>query len=253
MTDYIEIQDEDIRFLADTHFRSRETEGEAPRRDRFIRFLSGIPRASSLILLGDIFDFYFEYRSVVCKRFVDLFGALMDCRDRGVNLHFLGGNHDYWVGDFAINDLGMTVHRNEILIAAQGRKILCAHGDLVMPGDIGYKILKSIIRNRVVIGASRWIHPDIMDAIARGVAKGSRAISKAPQEARARRMADLAHRKFFSRGNDVFVMGHVHFPLHDVRDGREFLLVGDWIENFTYGRLNQGKLTLERFTDEGPG
>lgn len=253
MPDYIEIPDNDIRFAADLHFRSSEISGEAQRRDRFIRFLRGLPDGSVLFLLGDIFDFYFEYRSVVCKRFVDLFAAFMDCRERGVKTHFIGGNHDYWVGDFITKDLGMTVHQNEILISAQGRKIVCAHGDLVMPRDTAYKILRAIIRNRFLIGVSRWIHPDIMDAVARVVATGSRRLSKAPQEALAGELAERGHRDFFSRGNDIFVMGHVHYPLLDSRDGREFMLVGDWIQNFTYGRLSDGKLTLERFTDEDRG
>jgi UDP-2,3-diacylglucosamine hydrolase len=118
-----------------------------------------------------------------------------------------------------------------------------------MPRDGGYKVLKTIIRNRFVIGVSKWIHPDIMDAIARGVSTGSRRISKAPQERRAREIAELAHREFFTRGNDAFVMGHVHYPLFDRREGREFLLVGDWIENFTYGKLHEGVLSLEWFRD----
>lgn len=249
MTDFPEFNHDEIRFVADAHFRSRRMTGEAERRDKFIRFLDSIPGGSGLVLAGDIFDFYFEYKSVVCKRFADLFNAFLDCRRRGVSVHFLGGNHDYWVGSFFTGDLGMTVHREEILMTCQGRRIVCAHGDLVMPRDAGYKILKTIIRNRFVIGAAKWIHPDIMDAIALGVATGSRRISNASQRERASQMAELAHREFFARGNDIFIMGHVHFPLHDARNGREFLLLGDWIQNFTYGRLNEGRLTLEKFTD----
>jgi UDP-2,3-diacylglucosamine hydrolase len=253
MTGFIEIPDDDIRFVADMHFRSRQDPGEPERRDRFIRFLRSLPDGCVLFLLGDIFDFYFEYRSVVCKRFVDIFAALMDCRERGVKMHFIGGNHDYWVGDFFTRQLGITVHEQEILFAAQGRKVVCAHGDLIMPGDRGYKFLKTIIRNRLVVTISRWIHPDIMDAIAHGVAVGSRRISHVSQEASARRMVEVAFRDFFSRGNDIFVMGHIHHPLIDSRDGRDFLLVGDWVDNFTYGRLSDGTLRLERFTDETRG
>jgi UDP-2,3-diacylglucosamine hydrolase len=253
MADYIDIPDNDIRFVADTHFRSPEVPGEALRRNRFIRFLRELPDGCVLFMLGDIFDFYFEYRSVVCKRFFDLFAALTECRRRGVKMHFIGGNHDYWVGDFITQDLGITVHENESLVSAQGRKIVCAHGDLVMPRDTGYKILRMIIRNRLVIGISRWIHPDIMDAIARGVASGSRSINKKPQDVTAQEVTRIARRDFFSRGNDIFVMGHVHYPLLDSHDGREFMLVGDWISNCTYGKLCDGNLTLVRFTDEDRG
>jgi UDP-2,3-diacylglucosamine hydrolase len=253
MDNFIDIPGNEIRFMADSHFRSREVPGETERRRRFVRVLQDQPDDSTLILLGDIFDFYFEYRSVVGKRFMDLFKALLDCRYRGVSIHFIGGNHDYWVGDFITDELGISVHEDELLIASQGRRIVCAHGDLIMPRDTGYKVLKTIIRNRLVIGVSRWIHPDIMDAIARGVATGSRRVSKAPQKERAYQMAELAHREFFERGNDIFVMGHVHHALHDVRDGHEFLLVGDWIESFTYGKLRDGQMSLERFTVESTG
>lgn len=249
MLKYLEIASDDVRFAADAHFRSHSVPGETERRERFVRFLDTLPRGTVLFLLGDIFDFYFEYRSVVSNRYIDVFGALIDCSSRGVDVHFVGGNHDYWVGDFAARDLGMTIHTDEVAIAAQGRKIVCAHGDLIIPRDIGYKILKTVIRNRVVIGVSKWIHPDIMDAIAACVSTGSRKIKKSSQERRARWLADIAPDKFFHRGNDVFVMGHVHCPIHQTKQGREFLIVGDWVTNFTYGRLCGGKLSLEKFTD----
>jgi UDP-2,3-diacylglucosamine hydrolase len=224
----------DIRIVADTHFRDRDLPGEAERRDRFLRFLNSLSTGTWLVLLGDIFDFYFEYRSVVSRRYLDIYEALDQCRHRGVDLHFLGGNHDHWVGDFFTHDLGITVHQDEIRIAAQGRKIVLAHGDLVMPRDYGYKVLKSVIRNRAVIGASRWIHPH-----------GSRQYFNVPQEKRARAVEAHAWKSFFERDNDAFVMGHVHYPMHVTRDGREFMIVGDWLEHFTYGRLSSGRLRLE--------
>jgi len=250
MTNFTEIEDMDIWFVADTHFQTLQNTGEAERRDRFIRFLDQLPASCTLFLLGDIFDFYFEYRTVVTKRYFDLYFALRRCRERNISLHFLGGNHDYWTGDFLTNNLDITMHYDEILFAAQGRKLVCVHGDLIIPRDYGYKFLKTIIRNRFVIGAAKWIHPDIMDSIARGVSVGSRKMSSASQKKRAASMADEAHTGFFSRGNDIFIMGHVHSPVHDVRDGREFMIVGDWVANFTYGRLKNGELTQGKFTDD---
>ena len=235
----------DIRVVADTHFRDLATPGEAERRGRFNRFLDGLAPGTFLVLLGDIFDFYFEYRSVVSRRYLDVYEILDACRRRGVEIHFLGGNHDHWVGDFFTRELGIVVHQHEIRIAAQGRRIVLAHGDLVMPRDYGYKVLKSVIRNRAVIGASRWIHPDLLDAVARGVAHGSRQYFSVPQEKRARAVEAHAWGNFFTRGNDAFVMGHVHYPMHETRDGREFMIVGDWLEHFTYGRLSSGRLRLE--------
>ena len=237
----------EIRFIGDTHFRDRALAGESERRHRFFEFLDSIPTETALYLIGDIFDFYFEYRSVAHNRYLDLLGALRDCGRRGVELHFIGGNHDYWVGRFFAEETGCHVHENEIRIEAQGRRVVISHGDLVMPRDMGYKVLKTIIRNRAVIAASRWIHPGLMERLAHGVSHGSRSMRRHDQEQRARALTDWAHEKFFTRGNDVYVMGHVHYPVHDVRDGREFLIVGDWIDGSTYGLLSDGRLSLETF------
>jgi UDP-2,3-diacylglucosamine hydrolase len=249
MTRFPELAGNDIRFVADAHFRDRRYQGESGRRDRFLRFLGSLPNECTLYLIGDIFDFIFGYRSVVSSRYVDIYCALRACTDRGVDLHFIGGNHDYWVGSFFTDQLGIRVHDPESAFEAQGRRVVCAHGDLVMPGDWGYKILKTIIRNRGVVAASRWIHPDLLEAIAEGVSHASRSMQRRSQKQRALEVADRAHEQFFTRGNDIYVMGHVHHPIHDVRDGREFMIVGDWIEDgATYGRLHEGKLTLETFT-----
>ena len=235
----------DLRIVADTHFRDRGLPGEAERRARFIRFLDDLPASCALFLLGDIFDFYFEYRSVVSRRYLEVYGAIARATARGLPVHFLGGNHDHWVGSFFSRDLGVVVHERDILVEAQGRRIVLAHGDLVMPRDYGYKLLKGIIRNRAVVTVSRAIHPDLLDAIAGGVAHGSRTYFTVPQERRAHAVMAHAWDHFFNRENDAFVMGHVHYPLHETRDGREFVIVGDWIEHYTYARLTNGRLRIE--------
>lgn len=235
----------DIRFVADTHFKSRRIQGEPERRERFMAFLDSLPAGCHLYMIGDIFDFYFEYRSVVPKRFADLFAAIAESRRRGVRVSFVGGNHDYWVGDFFKVDLGVEVHDEQVAFSAQGRRVVCVHGDLAMPGDWGYKVLKAVIRNRAVIAVSRWLHPDVMDAIATLVATGSRKLKHSSQGERARQLADHAHNRCFAGGNDIYVMGHVHHALHDVRGKRDFMIVGDWMDGWSYGRLFEGRLTLE--------
>ncbi len=107
-------------------------------------------------------------------------------------------------------------------------------------------MLKSVIRNRAVIAVSRWIHPDIMDAIATLVSHGSRGMPRPSQRERANAVTEWAHPRFFAAGNDIYVMGHVHHPVHDVRDGNEFVIVGDWFGGAaSYARLHEGRLTLE--------
>jgi len=238
-----------VYFVGDTHFGDPDAPGEADRRGRFLSLLEGICAGDALVLIGDIFDFYFEYRSVLPGRFLDILSGIRACSQRGVSVHFIGGNHDFWVGNDFARLVGLTVHDPDVSFECQSRRVVCSHGDLVMPADRGYKVVKSVLRNRAVIAVTRWIHPDILDGIARRVSYGSRKISRRDPADRAREVADWAHRTLFARGNDIYVMGHVHYPVHDARDGHDFVIVGDWVDRTSWARLRDGKITLESSTD----
>ena len=250
MDSYASIPRSDLYFAADSHFRDRCIPAEADRRRRFIDFLSHIPNDSALFLLGDIFDFYFEYATFVSKRYFDIFNALYNTTLRGVDVHFLAGNHDAWYTDFLSDDLGITTHGEDLFVESQGRKIWCTHGDLFMPGDGSYKAIRAIIRNPLVIKGSKIIHPDLMDAIATRVSNDSKHRNRRSVEHMAKELVAMSNEDFFARGNDIFVMGHVHYPLHETRGDKDIMIVGDWIRNFTYGRLRDGRLSLEKFTRE---
>ena len=253
MSEVLTIESRDVYFVADAHFRDLPTTRETERRARFVAFIERIPDASALFLLGDIFDFYFEWRAAIPRAYFDVFHALENARRRGIDTFFLGGNHDYWVGDFFARDLGVRVFEDDFTMEAQGRRVRCAHGDMVIPNDYGYRILRAILRNRAVVAASRFLHPDLMFAIARHVSGESKRRPRPRQEAAANLLAALARDRFFRWNNDAFIMGHVHFPLHRVLEGRDFLIIGDWIDHFTYARLAGGQLTLERFENHAAG
>lgn len=247
MHEYIRISSPDLYFVADSHFRSSVDPAERPRRDRFIRFIEQVPNDAAVFLLGDIFDFYFEYGSVIPKRYFDLFHAFYACAKRGIELHFIGGNHDYWVGSFLDHEIGIQLHADDFLIESQGRKICCSHGDYQIPGEGGYKVLRALMRNRFIIGVAKLLHPDLMDAIAARVSKGSKTRKRRTPEEIANHLADIARISFFDQDNDAFIMGHVHYPLHRRENGKDFLILGDWITRFTYARLFEGKFQLETF------
>jgi UDP-2,3-diacylglucosamine hydrolase len=247
MKDYLQIRAPEVFFLADAHFRQRRAPGEGERRARFVSFVEQIPPESALFLLGDIFDFYFEYASAVPKPYFDVFHSLEKCRSRGIETHFLGGNHDYWVGDFLSVDLGVCVHDDDFLIECQGRKIRCSHGDMVVPDDGGYHVLRALLRNPGVIRVAKLVHPDLMAAIANVVSGHGKTRPVSAQKKTAQRVAATASRDLFKWGNDVFVMGHVHYPFHRVFENRDFVIIGDWIENFSYARLSAGAISLEVF------
>jgi UDP-2,3-diacylglucosamine hydrolase len=238
----------EVLFVSDAHFENRAVDGEAERRERFISFLRQAPSGSAVVLLGDIFNFYFEYRTTIPKRYFDIYHAFSECYRRGVQLHFLGGNHDYWTRNYFTSELGIIIHKKEIRLASQGRKLICVHGDLAQRGDVGYKILRAIIQNRVVIAAASLLHPDMLEAIAAFVSSKSKSQQRASHESAARALGKSASKRFFHEENDVFVMGHIHFPHHVQEGGKDFLILGGWLEHFTYGRLVDGRITLEKFT-----
>ncbi len=253
MNAYTRISATQVFFLADSHFRDGRRPGEPDRRRRFVGFMSSVPTGAAVFLLGDIFDFYFEYASVVPRRFFDVLLALHECAHRGVEVHFLAGNHDYWFGSFLTDDIGVIPHGNDVFIECQGRRVWCTHGDLFMPGDKSYKTIRSIIRNRFVVSTARVLHPDLMAVLAARVSDGSKKRNKRSVEEMARRLAARPAPDFFSHGNDALVMGHIHYPLHDVKEGKDLVIVGDWITQFTYARLRDGRISLEEFRPEGKG
>jgi UDP-2,3-diacylglucosamine hydrolase len=190
----------------------------------------------------------------VSKRYFDIYHALYRCASRGVQLHYVGGNHDFWVDNFFERDVGMKVHDEEILLEAQGRRVRCVHGDNFIPNDSVYRTIRSIIRNSAVVRATKVVfHPDLMDAIAARVSDRGKKRNQRSQVEMASQLAEIAHDEFFTKDNDCFIMGHVHYPLHHVKDGKEFMILGDWVSHFTYGKLRDGKLTLEPFKDQSQG
>lgn len=248
MSAYIPIQAEEVYFLADFHFKDSRLPDEIRRRRRFHDFMSAVPGGAAVFLLGDVFDFYFEYASVIPRAHYDVLRVLSASVLRGVDVHFIAGNHDAWYGRFLRDDVGVTPHAEDAFIESQGRRLWCTHGDLFMPGDRSYKAIRSIIRNRFVVATARaLLHPDLMTAIARRVSEGSKKRNRRSVEAMARRLAARPEADFFGRGNDAVVMGHIHFPLHQVMDGKDLVIVGDWITQFTFARLRGGKITLEDF------
>ena len=177
-------------------------------------------------------------------------GYLQELNARGIDMHFIGGNHDSWTGSFMRDQLGITIHDESVRIEAQGRVISAAHGDLSLPGDYGYKLLKAVIRNPLIVAVARWIHPDILAGIAVMVSRGSKRVTKRSYEPLARRVADHALEHLFTDGIDTVIMGHIHYPLHRTENGKEFVILGDWIEHSSYAVLHEGRITTGDARDE---
>jgi UDP-2,3-diacylglucosamine hydrolase len=239
-------------FLSDTHFKYHTNDPlEKRKRGLFRDFLRSIPGASRLYLVGDIFDFWFEYRSVIPRYYGDVLGAIGELADSGTEIFITGGNHDHWFGSYLPETFGVTVLPSCTIHEIQGRRVMITHGDTLLPGDYGYKALKHVIRSRPVVAVARLLHPDLLYSFAASFSRTSKGITHGKTEACAGRLVEMAEENFFMDGNDAFVMGHVHMPRIVDFAGRTFIILGDWETHFTYARLEEGRFALERYQSEG--
>ncbi len=237
---------ETVFFVSDTHFRFDGLGAdERAKRDLFISFLAGLEGASRLYLLGDIFDFWFEYRSVVPRYYRDVLDALSSLRRSGTGIYIAGGNHDFWLGSFVSETLGFTILPPFATHTIQGIKVTMTHGDELLPGDYGYKLLKAVIRSRPAVAAARAVHPDLLYAFARRFSRASKGFTEKKTERAAKTLLAMAENSFFRWGNDAFVTGHIHRPCIERFGERTFVILGDWERNFSYLEMREGRLSLK--------
>ncbi|MBN2013428.1 UDP-2,3-diacylglucosamine diphosphatase [candidate division KSB1 bacterium] len=236
---------EKVYFISDVHIGAGHSEQDNERVKRLSAFLKSINSpGNTLFIVGDLFDFWFEYKYVVPKSQFNIFFHFYNLIQNGVEVHFLPGNHDYWTRDFFAKEVGFIMHPETMGTTLQGRKVFFFHGDGVSSKDKGYQLLKKIFRNRFNIFLYRWLHPDLGVPLARLTSNTSRhhtanTVLKDEQDYLA-----FAVDKF-EKGYDIVVMGHAHRPSLDEIDGKFFINLGDWISNNSYGVLYNGNLTLE--------
>ena len=239
-----------IVFLSDAHLGAESAEAEAPRAARLASFLDSLPgRASTLYIVGDLFDFWFEYRTAIPRRLFRTLAALQKLRDAGVDVVYLNGNHDFWLGTFLRDTLGIRTLDGAATVEAQGRRLWVHHGDGLVGGDLGYKALRAILRNPLAIGLYQWIHPDLGIPLALWVSNLSRVSRGHPELQPDRLWREIAEPRF-AQGFDGVLCGHFHHAYERHEPGREFIVLGDWITRFTYAELEDGQLTLKTWRGE---
>ncbi|MCF6287303.1 MAG: UDP-2,3-diacylglucosamine diphosphatase [Candidatus Hydrogenedentes bacterium] len=211
----------------------------------------------TFICLGDLFDFWFEYRSIIFSDFFDVLRAFADIRDRGVELHLICGNHDFWAGRFLRDDLGFHIHPDVMEHPFGDLRGHLVHGDGINPEDKGYRAYKKFARNPLVVGAFRCIHPDLAMAIARGVSHGSRTLTSSDDPAagpEANALRRYAAGVLQRGAADVVLCGHAHAPTLEelpALDGTGlYINTGDWIDHRSH-TIWDGE-TFSQYV-EGPG
>ena len=237
-----------IYFVSDVHLGAKI--GPEERESWLLDLLKEVPgQAGALFVLGDLFEFWFEYRHAIPKGTFRIARALADAVDSGVPVVYLGGNHDFWLGSYLRDELGVQVSLEPITVRLHGRTVHLAHGDGLGPGDNGYKVLKAVLRNPLAIAGYRSIHPDLGIPLGYGVSSLSRRHTQAREVLLPKILRDVARPRIQGEVS-AMVMGHVHEPAHFRGDGRDFLIIGDWIENFTHVRMIDGEFRLLRRNGE---
>ncbi len=234
-----------VFFMSDAHLGVEPVEREAARVARLHGFLDSLHgRASALYIVGDLFDFWFEYRTAIPRRHFPTLARLERLREAGVPVAYLNGNHDFWLGTFFRDTLGIRTVTGALTVEAQGRRVWLHHGDGLVGGDLGYRLLRTVLRSPVSIALYGLLHPDLAIPLAHQVSRWSRH-SRGDEPLRPERLWREIAEPAYRSGHDAVLIGHFHHAFERREDGREFFVLGDWIDRFTYVELTGGRLELK--------
>lgn len=240
-----------IYFASDFHLGNNILEESHAREKVIIKWLDDIQKdAKSIYLLGDVFDFWFEYNKVIPKGCVRILGKLAEMVDNGIDIHFFIGNHDMWVKDYFKEEIGLKIHLKNIIINEQNKEILIGHGDGLGRGDYSYKFLKLIFTAKISRFIFSMIPADIGISIAHAWSKASRKKQNKKHISLQKKdiILEYCKKKQKIQPIDYYVFGHRHSPKEITIDKKStYINTGDWISNFTYAELRKGNLKLKKY------
>ena len=241
-------------FASDFHLGAPNASESKIREKRIIRWLDSIESdAAAIFLVGDIFDFWFEYGEVIPKGFIPFISKLSQLRDKKIPIFFFTGNHDLWMKDYFTEELGIPVYHHPIELLVEGQKILVGHGDGLGPGDRSYKLLKRVFTNPIAKGLFRWFHPDLGIRLAKAWSGHSRISNLQKNE-----------NHFLNEGewlwtyckeveakihHDLYIFGHRHLPLElPVSPTSTYYNLGEWVTQNTYLEFDGKEAKLNTFS-----
>jgi len=243
-----------IYFASDFHFGIPDHASSQEREKRFVKWLDTIKDdAAHIFLMGDLFDFWFEYKTVVPKGFVRLLGKLAEITDAGIPVSLFRGNHDVWAFDYFEKELNIKLYREPQIMDLGGKKFYLAHGDGLGPGDHGYKFLKKVFACRFNQWLFKWLHPDLGARLGLYFSMRSR-LANVAKEGKKDSSNNIEDEMLFHYSKDMvkkhpdvdyFIFGHRHLPTEvDLNDKSRLIILGDWITNFTYAVYDGTELKL---------
>ena len=242
-----------IYFASDQHFGAPTSELSFPREQKFVAWLDEIKGdAEAIFLLGDLFDFWFKYKTVVPKGFIRVLGKLAEIRDSGIPIYFFVGNHDLWMEDYFQKELNIPVFHDNQEYTFGDKTFLIGHGDGKGPGDLGYKRMKKIFTNSFFKWLFRWLHPDIGVRLAQYLSVKNKLISGDEDVTFLGEDNEwlilYSKRKLENKHYNYLIFGHRHLPMKlTVGENAEYVNLGDWITYFTYGVFDGENLEIKKY------
>lgn len=242
-----------IYFLSDFHLGAPDATTSLAREKKIIRFLDEVKQgAAQIFIVGDLFDFWYEYKKVIPKGYVRILGKLAELTDAGIPVDFFVGNHDMWMKDYFQKELNIPVYFEPALFVFNNKKFLIGHGDGLGPGDHGYKFIKKIFRNK----ACNWLFGILPPFIGMGIAnyfsKRSRAQTGLTNEVflgEDKEWLISYCREVLQKGHcDYFIFGHRHLPIDfKLSEQSRYINLGDWIQYFSYAVFDGENLELKYY------
>jgi UDP-2,3-diacylglucosamine hydrolase len=239
-------------FASDFHLGVPDAASSLAREKKIVRWLDAIKAdAQALFLVGDIFDFWFEYRHAVPKGFIRLQGKLAELTDNGLPVYFFTGNHDMWMFDYFTRELNIPVVRQPVSIQVNGKKLFIGHGDGLGPKDYVYKVLKRIFANKV----SQWlfarVHPNLGIGLANYWSRQSRISHTKTEEVYkpgAEWLVFYCTEMEQRQHHDYYIFGHRHLPLEvDINAYSRYINLGEWVNFCSYAEFDGHTVSLKYF------
>ncbi len=241
-----------IYFASDNHLGAPTMEQSLPREKKFVAWLDSIKDdAAAIFLMGDLFDFWFEYKTVVPKGFTRTLGKLAELSDAGIPIYYFVGNHDLWMNGYFEEELNIPVFHKPQQFNINNTSFFIGHGDGLGPNDISFKRMKKVFTSPVFKWLFKWLHPDLGMKIGQYLSVKNKMISGNEDEIFLGEdkewLAQYAKRKLEQQHYDYFVFGHRHLPLEINLNGKStYMNLGDWITHYTYAFFDGEKLHLKK-------
>jgi len=249
-----------VYFLSDAHLGIPNHASSLKREKLLVQFLESIKiDAFEIYIMGDLFDFWFEYKTAIPKGYARLLGKLAELTDSGIPIFFFRGNHDIWAFDYLQKELNIQIERKPLIKEILGKKFFLAHGDGLGKGDIGYKFIKKVFELRFNQWLFRWLHPDIGLQIGLYFSRRSRYANEVQEKQIKKELRNesieetrlpIFAKEFLNTDGsiDFFIMGHYHL-IKDIDLGKNtrFIFLGDWISLFSYGVFDGNTFELKQF------